>query len=299
MSASESRRGFVLGLASLAAASSAGNLRPHEGPPRQSSSAARTTDRYVNPRKVLLWESTRKEIREGLEAGRLKAAIVPTGSTEQHNEHLAMIHDTASAVLIAQQAALHLYPQVTVSTPVPIGISPYWMSRRGTLTLRPETFLAMVFDICESLKTHGITTILIVNGHGGNDKPLKASLADFRSKLGLNLGACSYWEAYTSSKETKEEVKKIMQGGLEKVPGHSGEFETSIALAAFPERVHREGVDYEKVKLALDDPEDAKNDRSFYYESLLATPEKGEVLIRIAVDWVTAKVRSMLAQSGQ
>ena len=88
-----------------------------------------------------------------------------------------------------------------------------------------------------------------------------------------------------------------MQSGLEKVPGHSAEFETSFALAAFPERVHREGVDYEKVHLALKDPEDLKNDRSYYYDSLLATPEKGEVLIRIAVDWVTARVRSMIAQS--
>jgi len=60
---------------------------------------------YVNPRKVLLWESTRKEFREALEGGMLKAIIVPTGSTEQHNEHLAMINDTASVTLIAQQAA--------------------------------------------------------------------------------------------------------------------------------------------------------------------------------------------------
>jgi creatinine amidohydrolase len=232
-----------------------------------------------------------------LESGRLKAAIVPTGSTEQHNEHLAMIHDTASAVLVSQLAALQLYPQVIVSTPVPVGISPYWMERKGTLTLRPETFLAMVFDICESLKAHGIKTIFIVNGHGGNDKPLKAYLPELRAKLGINLDTCSYWEAYFASEGTQQEVKKIMQSGLEKVPGHSAEFETSVALAAFPERVHREGVDYEKVHLPLKDPEDSKNDRSFYYDSLLATPEKGEVLIRIAVDWVADKLRTMISQS--
>jgi creatinine amidohydrolase/Fe(II)-dependent formamide hydrolase-like protein len=88
-----------------------------------------------------------------------------------------------------------------------------------------------------------------------------------------------------------------MQSGLEKVPGHSGEFETSIALAAFPERIHREGVDYEKIHLALKDPEDSKNDRSYYYDSLLARPEKGEALIRIAVDWVTETLRGMIART--
>jgi creatinine amidohydrolase len=284
-------------MATLAAANSASSAPASQSLPLPSSSTTRANDRYINPRKVLLWESTRKEIREALESGRLKAALVPTGSTEQHNEHLAMIQDTASAVLVAQQAALELYPQVIVSTPVPVGISSYWMERQGTLTLRPETFLAMVFDICESLRTHGIKTIFIVNGHGGNDQPLKSHLAEFRAKLGGNIDVCSNWEAYTSSDETKDEVKKIMQSGLENVPGHSAEFETSFALAAFPERVHRVGVDYEKVQLALRDPKDLKSDRAFYYDSLLASPEKGEVLIRIAVDWVAARVRSMIAQS--
>src|ERR1051325_10661457 len=128
---------------------------------------------YIDPRKVLLWENTRKEFREKLEGGSLKAVIVPTGSTEQHNEHLAMINDTASVTLVAQQAALLVYPQVTVATPVPIGISPHWMDRKGTLSLKRETFLAVVFEICESLRTHGVTRILILTGPGGNAAPLK------------------------------------------------------------------------------------------------------------------------------
>src|SRR5437879_5505373 len=142
---------------------------------------------YVNPRKVLLWESTRKEFREALEGGVLKAMILPTGSTEQHNEHLAMINDTASVTLVAQKAALLLYPQVMVATPVPVGISPHWMDRKGTLTLKKETFLAVVYDICESLKTHGVKNILILNGHGGNVAPLKQSVPEFRDKLGIRV----------------------------------------------------------------------------------------------------------------
>jgi creatinine amidohydrolase len=289
-----SRRGFLVGLSGLAGAGfcaaanrpglpSTGVLAPVEG-------------RYIDPRQVLLWESTRKEIREGMQSGHLKAAIVPTGSTEQHNEHLAMIQDTASAVLVAQQAALQLWPQVTVATPVAVGISPYWMERPGTLTLRPETFLAMVYDICDSLRHHGLKTIFIVNGHGGNDKPLKEHLAEFRSKLGVHIDACSYWEAYCDEKN-RQETARLMETGLENVPGHSAEFETSFALAAFPERVHRAGVDYEKVKLNLKDPKDAAADRRYYYESLKARPEKGEVLIRIAVDWVADRLRRMMAAS--
>ena len=297
MSGPVSRRHFLFSSASLGMAIHTNGLGTGGNLPLPSSDVSSVGNRYINPRKVLLWESTRKEIREALESGQLKAAILPTGSTEQHNEHLAMIQDTASAVLISQQAALQLYPRVIVSTPVPIGISPYWMERKGTLTLRSETFLAMVFDISDSLRTHGFKTILIVNGHGGNDKPLKAYLPELRSKLGIHIDACSYWEAYFASEGNRQKVQKLMQSGLEKVPGHSAEFETSFALAAFPERIHREGVDYEKVHLTLKDPGDLKNDRSYYYESLLATPEKGEVLIRMAVDWLTEKLSGMIDQS--
>ena len=47
-------------------------------------------NRYVNPYKVMLGECTRKEIREALQSGELKAAIIPIGATEQHNEHLSL-----------------------------------------------------------------------------------------------------------------------------------------------------------------------------------------------------------------
>lgn len=247
---------------------------------------------YVAPRKVLLWECTRREIREAIEQGRLKAAIVPTGSTEQHNEHLAMILDTAAATRIAQLAALRLYPQVTVATPVPVGISPYWMDRKGTLTLRKETFLAVVYEICESLQKHGLRAILILNGHGGNDAPLKESLPEFRRKLGIRVDAHSYWEAYSP-----EVAKKYLAGG--RLPGHAGEFETSLALAAFPQRVHWDEVDYVKVKdrLGIRDPESARQDEEFAREARLATAAKGEVLLGIAVDWVTARLQEMMASS--
>ncbi len=289
MSACRSRRDF-LAWAGVAAAAVPGRAA---GPlPGGSLQVARAGERYVNPRKVLLWECTRREIREAMESGALKAAVVPAGSTEQHNEHLAMIQDTASALLVAQNAALQLYPEVIVATPVPVGISPYWMERKGTLTLRRETFLAVVFDICESLRTHGLKAILILNGHGGNAEPLKSEVPGWREKLGIRIEAHSYWEAYTS-----ENASRYMQSGFAMIPGHAAEFETSFALAAFPERVRREGVDYSKVQLKLKSSKDAEEDRRYYNDSLLAAAEKGEALIRIAVDWTAARLRDLIAQS--
>jgi creatinine amidohydrolase len=288
MTMKRSRRRFVH-CAGAALGALAGG-RPLSAVAGQSISVAGST--YVDPRRVLLWENTRKEFREAVEGRVLKAMIVPTGSTEQHNEHLAMIQDTASVTLVAQQAALALYPQVMVATPVPVGISPHWMDRKGTLTLRKETFLSVVYDICDSLKTHGVTRILILNGHGGNVAPLKASVVEFASKLGISLRAHSYWDAYGP-----DAVKKYMTSG--RVPGHAGEFETSFAMAAFPQRVRWEGVDYDRVKgsLKIKDPRSAEDDERFHRDAKLAGTEKGEAMIAIAVKWTAEVLRQMIAES--
>jgi creatinine amidohydrolase len=274
------RRTFVR---TLAAGLSAFSARP------ATADRALAGDTYVDPRKVLLWESTRKEFREAIEGGALKAVIVPTGSTEQHNEHLAMINDTASVTLVAQQAALLVYPQVTVATPVSIGISPHWMDRKGTLSLKKETFLAVVFDICESLRTHGVTRILVLNGHGGNVAPLRESVPEFAGKLGIRIETNSYWDAYTP-----EVVKRYMQSG--KAPGHAAEFETSFAMAAFPQRVHWEGVDYARIKplLHIKDPASAAQEEEFAREAKLATTAKGEAMIGIAVRWTAERLRQLI-----
>ena len=268
--------------AALEASSAANRTDPLGGAPRPST------------RNVLLWESTRKEFRELLESGGLQAVILPVGSTEQHNEHLAMIQDTASAALVAQQAALLLYPRVLVATPVSVGISPHWMDRKGTLTLRKETFLAVVFEICESLHVHGVKRILILNGHGGNVVPLQEAVGGFREKLALDIRFHSYWEAYTP-----EIIEKYMES--KRVPGHAAEFETSFALAAFPERVRWDGVDYDAVKskLGIKDPDSAAEEEQFAKDAKLATASKGEAMIEIAVEWVAEKVNEMMRSESQ
>lgn len=288
MSDNNSRRAFLqtLTVSGLASGFGVSGVSAQSAAPLGISPMSPAGNLYVDPRRVLLYECTRKEIRDRMESGVLRTAIVPTASTEQHNEHLAMVMDTAAALLVSQQAALQLYPRVIVTTPVSIGVSPYWMNRKGTLTLRKEIFQEVVYDICDSLKTHGFTSILILNGHGGNIGPLNEKVAEFRAKLGIRLEACSYWDSIPA-----ERRKEFTDSGV--VPGHSAEFETAIALAAFPERVRYTGVDYDKAKLNLTG-DDAKADRTFFEDSKLATAEKGERIIAHSVNWVVEKLKGMM-----
>lgn len=223
----------------------------------------------MRDKRVFIGDLTRKEFREGIDNRTIKAAIVPTAATEQHLEHLEMIHDTASVTYMAEHAAKALYPDVVVATTIPIGVSEHWMPHRGTLTVRPEIFTEYVYDVCDALKRGGVENILILNGHGGNVKPMMGRMEEFRKRLGVNVRFNSYWDTYPI-----EIVYQYME--KERLPGHADEYETSMAMALFPERVHAEYMEQES-------------------SSKYATSEKGAALIQPAVDGVSELLRKMIS----
>lgn len=80
-----------------------------------------------------------------------------------------------------------------MATPIAVGMSEHWMEFKGAL--KPETFSAVAYDNCDSLRRLGVEQILIVNGHVGNS-PLGKEMEAFREKLGIDVQFCSYWQAY-------------------------------------------------------------------------------------------------------
>lgn len=312
MNDSISRRGWIASLKAALAGAGAGWAGTAQG------------QRYVHPRRVFLGENTRKEFREALEQGRIKAAIIPTGSTEQHNEHLALDCDATCATLISQQAALRLYPAVTVGTACPLGYAPYHMARPGTITLRKQTFQAYVYDVIHSLATHGIRTILVVNGHFGNHTPLAESIPEWRKELGITLDTETYISAYRDDELAAflTSYRLLKEGKLDTIARrtamtHASEVETSILMAANPERVRAFTMDeYDRAAQNFEsgyspavarylepftkegwpkgaNPENAR-DRARQEQALYATREKGERLIEIATRYIAGKVERMM-----
>ncbi|WP_337268513.1 creatininase family protein [Oryzifoliimicrobium ureilyticus] len=92
-------------------------------------------------------------------------AILPLGSTEQHAQ-LSLSVDTILSEKISVDAAEPL--GIPVFPAVPYGITPYFLSYPGTISLRQETYIRLVRDILDGLRHQGFRRILIVNGHGGN-----------------------------------------------------------------------------------------------------------------------------------
>jgi len=224
---------------------------------------------------VMLAKLTRREFREALEAGNFQTGIIVVGSNEQHLEHLAMEHDLATATYIAREAAKQLYPQVIVAVPIAVGISEHHMHHQGTISAKPGGWLAVLFDVVESLVRHGVKKVLILNGHGGNTTPVHGVMDQWRyyfktTASEVNLQFCSYWELLP-----KELLEKHMETKI--VPGHAKEFETSIGLALFPENVRQEAMADQMDK----DP-------------LLGTAQKGYLFIEEAISQTVEYLKGIM-----
>ena len=91
--------------------------------------------------------------------------VLPLGSTEQH-AYLSLCVDNILPERLAREAAAPL--GIPVFPVVPYGVTPYFRGYPGSLSLRVQTYLAVVRDLLDGLHEQGFRRILIVNGHGGN-----------------------------------------------------------------------------------------------------------------------------------
>ena len=129
-------------------------------------------------------------------------AVVPLGSTEQHAQ-LSLMVDCILSERVAVDAAEPL--GVPVFPPVNYGITPYFKGYPGTVSMRPETLIAVFRDVFDSLKRAGFRRIMVVNGHGGN-APVASLAQDWMSE---NEGVTVRFHNWYNAPETWKKVQEI------------------------------------------------------------------------------------------
>ena len=70
--------------------------------------------------------------------------VVITGACEQHG-YVSLLSDILAPMAIVKAAIKH--EPVLVAPPLPFGISPYFTAYPGTISLRVETFAAVVREL--------------------------------------------------------------------------------------------------------------------------------------------------------
>lgn len=175
---------------------------------------------------VWIQDNSWDQIREHLEKNN-KAVIIPVGSTEQHGYHLPLGTDTMVAMMLAEDAAQQA--GVLVAPPLWYGWSPHHMVLPGTVTVRPEILLELLYDLIESLHKHGFTRFVLINGHRIVNIPWMQISAERAQRL-LGVKVVIFDPAYMS----KDIVTDLGFGPL----GHSEEIETSHMLYKKPQAVN-------------------------------------------------------------
>lgn len=155
--------------------------------------------------------------------------LIPMASTEQHGPHLPLCTDTVTAYEVSKRAAEQA--GVLYTPTVWTGYSPQHMrgpgQGMGTITVRAETLLNLLYDIARSLIHHGFNKLIFVNGHGSNVKVIDPVLRRIRYDTGALVAFYKpYAERYMGL------IKDLMENPPEETPGwHSSELETSQMLA--------------------------------------------------------------------
>lgn len=142
-----------------------------------------------------------------------KGALLPVGSLEQHGPHMAVSADSDIVTHVAERLAkkcnLLLLP--TIQYGVSFEHAPLFNASITSATLR-----RMLVELCVSLRSNGISRIVILNGHHGNLAALRGIEGRIQrlSRGKIRAYALSYW--------------RFMETEFD----HAGYAETSLMLAA-------------------------------------------------------------------
>jgi creatinine amidohydrolase len=157
-----------------------------------------------------------------------KILLLPLGSFEQHGHHLPLTTDTDIVTAVARGVEKRRAAKILCLPTLWPGHSPHHLFFPGTLSIGQMPYIQLVIELCRSMVKMGGCWIFLLNGHGGNDVPLRAVARELKSEFPkVRVVMASYWT--------------LASLGIR----HACEIETSLMLHLRPDRV--------KMKLARPD----------------------------------------------
>jgi creatinine amidohydrolase len=174
------------------------------------------------------WEElTWPEARDTVEPHR--AVVIPVGAIEQHGPHLPLAVDTqlveASALAVSALTGVPMVPTLCY------GVSASHGDFAGTIALRPETMIALVQDVIDSLYESGMRQFVLLNGHIWNSGTLDVSAEKLRVRhKDARVRSLAYVTMYPGP-----EIDGHVRYGRALM--HANYFETSVMLHLFPHLV--------------------------------------------------------------
>lgn len=184
---------------------------------------------------LIPWDSLKTTEFAGLDPART-LVLMPVAAVEQHGPHLPLGTDARINAGLVDRLARRLPSDLTLlALPAQtVGASAEHIHFPGTLSLEPETLLAVWVALGAAVRRAGLDKLLILNSHGGQGGLAELAARRLRLEHGLlAVVANSYGlgppEGLFPARETR-------------FGHHGGTIETSMMLALHPDLVDRSAL---------------------------------------------------------
>jgi creatinine amidohydrolase len=234
--------------------------------------------------KYLTWKDVEKYLSSN------DRIIVPIGSTEQHGpksilgtDHLAAEH---IAIELAKQS------KVLVTPTLSIGMSEHHLAFPGTMSFSKEVYYLVVYNLLAKLAKHGFKRILLINGHGGNCRTVKAVFHQLSQETkDLSFALVNWWDIPS--------VKEYLDMNFGKWEGkHATPGETSLMMYFHPEMISTKPVPKGKRPskekyTGCSKPEDYRKlfpEGIWYADPNLASQKHGKAIFNLSIEYLLPKI---------
>jgi creatinine amidohydrolase len=201
-----------------------------------------------------------------------RIALVPVGSTEQHGPAGPLGVDTFVAMTLAEDTAQRT--NVLCTPPIWFGDSSHHMAFAGTISVRPQTMLLVIQDVCRSLVRHGFDRIVLINGHKGSNLPSLTSAVRVLHEEEFPEVLFAVADPLHLARSAAPTIKATNEH-------HAGELELSHVLYRFPGLVREDLVTEERVDFG-------EVFGGFVGEDLFGPPPDG-----VEITWSSSEERAM------
>lgn len=235
---------------------------------------------------VYIEELTSPEIRKLIDSG-TTTVIIPTGGSEQNGPHMVIgkhniiVHYTAGEIAKKLGNAL-VAPTIAYVPEGSIEPPEGHMQFAGTISVREETYAALLEDAAASLKQHGFKLICFLGDSGGNQavqKRLAEELTGKWKEQGVRvLQVSDYYDNINGQDAWVESLKLPL-----KTPNEHAGFEDTSELMAIDENAVRKNF-------LGDHSHDQPPINGFSGDSTLASSKYGSYLLNLKI---TAAVKQI------
>ena len=187
----------------------------------------------------LTWMETRDLIRTGT-----KTILIPTGGVEQNGPYLALGKHNFVMTLMSERIARRLgnalvAPVLPYVPEGPVDPPAGHMLYPGTISLREDTFDAVLTDIAASLKAHGFERIILLGDSGGNQSGMNRVARKLSQKWAHDPARVYYIPEFYDNVRWE---KWLAEKGFPQTPGgnHAGLRYTLLMLLQDPTTIRLE-----------------------------------------------------------